>query len=127
MRALSVKQPWAELIARGTKKVEFRTWKVDFRGELLIVASKGRQNETCEENGIDPDAVPYGKAVCVVDLVDVVESGEAPGEYDWKLENPRRVEPVEIRGYAAIYNVAEEHIRLAADRSIERRGDADRV
>lgn len=41
MRALSVKQPWAELIARGNKKKkELRTWSRSCFGELLIVASK---------------------------------------------------------------------------------------
>jgi hypothetical protein len=34
MRALSVKQPWAELIARGEKKKEFRTWSRSCFGEL---------------------------------------------------------------------------------------------
>ncbi|MBK6692827.1 MAG: ASCH domain-containing protein [Myxococcales bacterium] len=45
MRALSVKQPWAELIAAGKKKIEYRTWSVDLRGELLIVASKSRNDD----------------------------------------------------------------------------------
>ena len=40
MKALSVKQPWASLIASGKKSLEIRTWRTDHRGPLLIVASR---------------------------------------------------------------------------------------
>ena len=35
-KAISIKQPWAYLIASGTKDVENRTWKTNFRGRVLI-------------------------------------------------------------------------------------------
>ena len=38
--ALSVKQPWAALLAAGVKTVEVRTWPTTRRGTLLIHASK---------------------------------------------------------------------------------------
>lgn len=111
MRALSVKQPWAELIARGEKKTDQRTWSVDFRGPLLIVASAGRQDKKCAEEGVDPKAIVYGAAVCVVDLVDV--TGE-PGEYTLHLANPRRAESEELRGEAGMYEIDDARIRIAA-------------
>lgn len=37
MRALSVNQPFAELIAQGEKKIECRTWRRDHGGDLPIV------------------------------------------------------------------------------------------
>lgn len=40
MKALSIRQPWASLIAMGIKDVENRTWKTNYRGEFLIHASK---------------------------------------------------------------------------------------
>lgn len=40
MKVLSIKQPWASLIAYGFKEYEFRTWKTKYRGEFLIHASK---------------------------------------------------------------------------------------
>lgn len=40
MKALSIKQPWAWLIANGHKDIENRTWKTNFRGQFLIHASK---------------------------------------------------------------------------------------
>jgi CheY-like chemotaxis protein len=109
MRALSIKQPWAELIALGKKKIEYRSWKVGFREPLLVVASTARQDEECRKHRLDPGALPYGKAVCVVDLVDI--TGDE-GDYEWHLRNPRRVEPVPITGYAAVYNVDDAKIRF---------------
>ena len=38
--ALSVKQPWAALLAHGVKSVEVRTWPTHRRGRLLIHAAK---------------------------------------------------------------------------------------
>ena len=38
--ALSVKQPWAALLAHGVKCVEVRTWPASRRGPILIHASK---------------------------------------------------------------------------------------
>jgi hypothetical protein len=40
MKALSIKQPWAWLIAQGIKDVENRSWRTNFRGDFLIHASK---------------------------------------------------------------------------------------
>lgn len=41
LKALSVRQPWASLLAWGLKPVENRTWSTRFRGPVLIHASKG--------------------------------------------------------------------------------------
>lgn len=40
LKALSIKQPWATLIVRGLKKYETRSWKTNFRGEIVIVSAK---------------------------------------------------------------------------------------
>ncbi|MGH2666094.1 ASCH domain-containing protein [Flavobacterium sp.] len=39
MKALSIKQPWASLIAHGIKDIENRKWKTNFRGRIYIHAS----------------------------------------------------------------------------------------
>ena len=46
MKALSIKQPWASLIAHGIKDIENRTWKTKFRGKIYIHA--------CAK-GVNPD------------------------------------------------------------------------
>lgn len=40
MKALSIQQPWAWLIAEGYKSVENRSWDTTYRGEFLIHAGK---------------------------------------------------------------------------------------
>jgi activating signal cointegrator 1 len=41
MRALSITQPWATLIARGRKRIETRSWRTAYTGPLAIHASQG--------------------------------------------------------------------------------------
>ena len=45
MKVITIKQPWATLIAKGYKEYEFRTWKTKYRGEILIHAGKGTDKE----------------------------------------------------------------------------------
>jgi len=40
MKAITVWQPWATLIAIGCKKIETRSWKTSYRGALAIHAAK---------------------------------------------------------------------------------------
>src|SRR5574343_420007 len=40
MRALTLTQPWATLVAIGAKKIETRGWCTDYRGALAIHAAK---------------------------------------------------------------------------------------
>lgn len=39
MKALTIKQPWASLIAHGIKDIENRTWKTKYRGRIYIHAA----------------------------------------------------------------------------------------
>lgn len=41
-RAVSVRQRWADLIVRGVKPIENRTWATTWRGALAIHASQSR-------------------------------------------------------------------------------------
>lgn len=45
MKALSIKEPWAELIIDGYKKYEFRSWKTSYRGKILIHTSRSLEKE----------------------------------------------------------------------------------
>ena len=40
MKAITVIQPWASLLAEGAKLYETRSWKTNYRGEILIHAGK---------------------------------------------------------------------------------------
>ena len=48
MKVLTIKQPWASLIIEGYKRFEFRSWKTNYRGELLIHAGKSIDKEAYE-------------------------------------------------------------------------------
>lgn len=41
MKALTLTQPWAALVAMGAKKIETRNWSTAYRGPLVIHAAKG--------------------------------------------------------------------------------------
>ncbi len=41
MKALTLTQPWATLVACGAKRIETRSWATDFRGRIAIHAAKG--------------------------------------------------------------------------------------
>ena len=41
MKTLTIREPWASLIINGYKKYEFRSWKTNYRGKLLIHAGIG--------------------------------------------------------------------------------------
>lgn len=98
-KAISIKQPFAGLIAYGGKSLEIRTWSTKYRGRLLICASRtiyrgdvmlpGKGSALLPGKGLDKtttpakkfwDAIRYGGyvlgfgtgvAVCTVDLVNV--------------------------------------------------------
>lgn len=44
MKVLTIKQPWASLIALGEKHIETRSWKTKYRGTLLIHSRKDTKN-----------------------------------------------------------------------------------
>ena len=41
IRAITLTQPWATLVAIGAKHIETRSWRTDYRGLLAIHAAKG--------------------------------------------------------------------------------------
>src|SRR5579864_4196240 len=97
MKALSVKQPWASLIASGRKTLEIRTWTTRYRGPLVIVASAQPSHEHLPHFKLD-DAL-CGVTVALVELVSVRSATAADSEaacwaipagvYAWELANVR--------------------------------------
>jgi hypothetical protein len=82
MLALSVKQPWLFLIKSGAKTIETRTWKTDYRGDILLCASLSPAKDMSDMIRIiveDPsfDGFHYGQAQCIVELNDIQPMTEA--------------------------------------------------
>jgi len=48
VKALSIRQPFAQLICIGLKDVENRTWPTKYRGRLQVHASKKYEGDTLE-------------------------------------------------------------------------------
>ena len=70
-KCLSLKQPYAQLVASGKKTIELRTWNTKFRGEFLIHASKKIDVKAYERLKIDPHSLITGAIIGKVNLYDV--------------------------------------------------------
>jgi len=45
MKAITLTQPWASLVAVGAKRIETRSWSTSYRGPIAIHAAKGFPGE----------------------------------------------------------------------------------
>lgn len=105
MKAISVKQPWADHIMYGKKTIEIRTWKTHYRGDILICASK---NPKTERSGV---------ALCIAELYDIKSSVKSDEEfalceihessdYSWYLRNIRELRWFPpVKGKLSIYDI----------------------
>jgi len=112
VKALTICQPYAELIARGVKKVENRKWHTSYRGPLLIHAGKSLSwicDDLMTEHELTPDNMSFGAFVAVADLVAclpindirpgrcgvfypwLADHDHAEGPWCWVLVNVRRL------------------------------------
>lgn len=137
MKAISVRQPYAYGIETGIKTVEVRSWRTDYRGDLLICSSRQwALVPSLDPNELNPALFPQGVSICVVTLKDVVlltkellpyagvdEMPETDRPlYGWLLENPRPVYHVDVRGKLHLFDVDDsliEYIELKKEKAYE--------
>ena len=125
MKALTIKQPYASLIVNGYKEYEFRTWKTNYRGKLLIHA--GLTLEPPLLNKIESYNIEYTKGAIIgeVELTDCILVDETLDKklrklnpniyannhvnmYAWKLENIKKYDkPIYIKGKLGLWNYEE--------------------
>jgi hypothetical protein len=78
MKALSLLQPWATLVVLGYKRIETRSWATDYRGPLLIHASRSKAGwaalPVLQLPGAFPEFkdLPFGAIIGEASLRDVV-------------------------------------------------------
>jgi hypothetical protein len=110
--AITIRQPWAQLIIDGHKEIENRSWPTKHRGALVIHAGLGRDREALARFGhLLPDPLPAGVALGTVDLVDCQLDGYTdasehaePGFFHWLLTDPEPFpEPIPIRGRLGLW------------------------
>ncbi len=73
MKALSLRQPYAELIVSGKKTIESRLWSTKFRGEFLIHTGVNISSGACKRFCLDPEKLVKGCIVGKAVLVSVKE------------------------------------------------------
>ena len=79
MKVLSIKEPFASLVSSGIKKIQTRSWKTNYRGEIYIHVSLSKTGSS-DKNRFDKlmDLLPkdyelqYGKIICKCNLVDCI-------------------------------------------------------
>lgn len=127
MKALSVKQPYAAMIAMRVKRIETRTWATAYRGDILICSSLTIHEAYKKDYKTDPPEpksllARFGKAICIAKLVDCrpmkkEDEGFAqceiyPGAVAWVLTDIRLVEPVQITGHLNLFDVNDNLITI---------------
>lgn len=137
VRALSVRQPWAQLILNGVKPVENRTWRSSWRGLLVIHASRGWDDSATDLAASLNLPVPQRCEpgyLGVVELTDIHPGGDCCGpwgEWDvwhWRIVRPYRfVTAVPARGRLGVFQLPTEHtgpVLAAITNSVPAKGRA---
>ena len=129
MKVLSITEPYATLIRNGIKKIETRSWKTNYRGELYIHASSTKIPKEYKENQDVMDLVSinelnFGNIICSCNLVDCIEMTDEfiekikknkneyvcgiyeNGRYAWILDNIQVLNnPIPAKGHLGIWNM----------------------
>ena len=125
MKVITLKQPWASLVANGYKLYEFRSWKTKYRGDVIIHSCKGVY--PIKENImhlVNKNELKYGYMICIATIVDCIYIDDkfsekmkkeninnylcgdyTAGRYGWVLDNIRIIkEPIKISGKLGLWN-----------------------
>lgn len=123
MKVLTIKEPWATLIIEGYKKYEFRSWKTNYRGKILIHAGLSIENDMLERFKSYNLKCSKGKIIGEANLVDcilvddkfnkelrnidpiVYGRSNHVEKYAWKLDNVIKYDnAIPIKGKLGLWN-----------------------
>lgn len=133
LKAVTLTQPWATLVALGYKSYETRTWGPEHRGLLAIHAAKGMGDlakAVCRQEPFrrllisagfrSIDQLPLGSVLAIVNLADVFDTeaiaptlpilertlGDySPGRRTWMFTDIMRLKfPVPAKGSLNMWN-----------------------
>lgn len=127
MKVISIKEPFATLITNGLKKIETRSWKTNYRGEIFIHASGKSLAKEFLTNDYVVDLIKdmdmnYGNIICRCNLVDCIYMDEEfieyikqnpteynvgeykLGRYAWVIEDIEPIYPIPAKGQLNIWN-----------------------
>ncbi len=128
MKAITISQPYASLIASGEKWVENRTWPTNYRGPIAIHAGKGMQYLTKEELSKHPTGVVVAIAELTASIMldeirdraatfrrnnlivgscknwsEVSRHKHVEGPWCWILEDIKKIEPIIATGKQGLW------------------------
>ena len=127
MKVISIKEPFATLIKNGMKKIETRSWKTNYRGEIFIHASGKSSAKEFLTNDFVIDLIKdmdmnFGNIICRCNLVDCIYMDEKflndikqnkveynlgeykVGRYAWVMEDITPIYPIKAKGKLNIWN-----------------------
>lgn len=125
MKALTICNPFPEMILEGEKHVENRSWRTRYRGPLVIHAGKSTKWMQPGDWATYGSSCSWGAIVGIVKLVacvhiDDIRAGEytgtdwgnflpehehTNGPWCWVLENPERFKPFPYPGRQGLWRV----------------------
>ena len=123
LKVLTLRQPWATLVAEGIKKYEFRSWKTNYREKVLIHAGTGIDKDDMKKYEHMNLDFPSRRIIAVVEIEDcleldkdlnkkiISENNIAYGHkirtgYAWKLKNIKKIDyGKEVNGKLGLWNI----------------------
>ena len=123
MKVLTLKQPWATLVSEGIKEYEFRSWKTNYRGKVLIHAGAGIDKKEMERFKVLNLKYPSKRIIAEVEIEDCLELDDKLNQkiisenniaygskirtgYAWKLKNVKKIKSnKEINGKLGLWNI----------------------
>lgn len=121
MKALTICQPYAHLIAIGDKRVENRSWPTRYRGPIAVHAGKSRKMLAGGVHKRYPE-MAFGAVVATAILVDCAFVGDIydglyddkypwletqknyiSGAYCWLLDDIKRIDPAPCKGALSLW------------------------
>lgn len=133
MKALTLTQPWATLVAIGAKRIETRSWSTNYRGQIAIHAAKGfppSARELCAKPpfstalnsvGLSLLDLPTGAVIATAELWRVLRidwnvstllpppepelsfGDYTPLRYAWYFRHVRAIDPVPAKGALGLW------------------------
>lgn len=123
LKVLTLRQPWATLVAEGIKKYEFRSWKTNYRGKILIHAGTGIDKEDMKKYKNMNLKFPSRRIIAIVEIEDCLELDEQLNKkiiaeknvaygnkirtgYAWKLKNVKKINyGKDVNGQLGLWNI----------------------
>lgn len=107
MKALSVRGDYIMDMIAGKKKIEYRTWKTNYRGSLLMCSTAKKV----------AGAAP-GYAICVVNLKSI-QYFPFEDLYYWNIELVDVIKPIHVKGQLKLFNVDDDLIKPISRKEFE--------